>query len=130
MRIFESHIEQLVIELLEDQGFGYLSPEQLEPIRPNLSEVILLDRLISAVNRLNPTLPASAHQEAIKTVCSVYSPQLIDTNETFHRYLTEGVPVSIRKDGHDRGEKVWLIDFQNPENNDFLAVNQYTVYRT
>lgn len=48
-------------------------------------------------------------------------------NETFHRLLTEGVPVSIQKDGDERGERVWLVDFDYPSNNDFLVVNQFTI---
>ncbi|MBU4057285.1 type I restriction endonuclease subunit R, partial [Patescibacteria group bacterium] len=55
------------------------------------------------------------------------SPELINNNETFHRYLTDGIEVEFQKDGITRGDKVWLVDFKHPENNEFLVVNQYTV---
>jgi type I site-specific restriction-modification system R (restriction) subunit len=55
------------------------------------------------------------------------SPELITNNETFHRLLTEGITVSYQKGGYDRGDLVWLIDFENPENNEFIIANQFTV---
>ncbi|MDP8204650.1 MAG: type I restriction endonuclease [Candidatus Tenebribacter mawsonii] len=55
------------------------------------------------------------------------SPELISNNESFHRMLTEGIKVSYQKEGHQRGDLVWLIDFKNPENNDFVVANQFTV---
>ncbi len=57
----------------------------------------------------------------------ISSPDLLANNETFHRYLTDGVPVQYRLNGDEKGDYVWLIDFANPLNNEFLAVNQYTV---
>ncbi|MCZ2131526.1 MAG: type I restriction endonuclease subunit R, partial [Bacteroidia bacterium] len=55
------------------------------------------------------------------------SPELLTNNETFHRLLTEGIPVSKRVDGDDRGDRVWLIDFKNPHNNEFVVANQFTI---
>jgi type I restriction enzyme R subunit len=54
-------------------------------------------------------------------------PELLTNNETFHRMLTEGVKVSYQKEGSQRGDLVWLVDFDNPENNDFVVANQLTV---
>lgn len=70
-------------------------------------------------------LPADAVDEAIKTVLRIASPDTLANNEQFHRLLTEGVPVTIR--GTERGERVWLIDFEYPELNDFVVANQYTI---
>jgi type I restriction enzyme R subunit len=58
---------------------------------------------------------------------ALHSPELIANNEAFHRMLTEGIKVSYQKDGANRGDLVWLIDFINPENNEFLVTNQFTV---
>ncbi|MEO2090491.1 MAG: type I restriction endonuclease subunit R, partial [Gemmataceae bacterium] len=56
------------------------------------------------------------------------TPSLIENNRRLHRLLTEGVDVEYsRPDGSVAGDKVWLIDFARPEDNDFLAVNQFTV---
>ncbi len=95
--------------------------------RGSYSDVVLRHTLENAINRLNPALPETARHEAMKAALSVYSPQLIDANETFHKMLAEGVPVTVRKEGQERGERVWLVDFQNPENNSCFAINQYTV---
>lgn len=56
----------------------------------------------------------------------IASPDLLTNNETFHRLLTEGIPVT-KRDGQDRGDRVFLIDFENPLNNEFLVVNQFTI---
>ncbi len=146
--ITESEIEIFSIDELKRQGFSYapglsIAPDE-EPVqgvliaepkptygvlgkRASYEDVVLKSTLEQAINHLNPRLPESARQTALKTVLSVYSPQLIDANETFHKLLAEGVPVTVTKDGQERGEKVWLIDFLNPENNVFYAINQVTV---
>ena len=63
----------------------------------------------------------------MRAVQRISSPELLSNNETFHRFLTDGVPVQYRLDGDEKGDYVWLIDFENLLNNEFLAVNQYTV---
>jgi type I restriction enzyme R subunit len=60
-------------------------------------------------------------------VQAIASPDLLSNNETFHRYLTEGVTVEYTRNGETKGEQLWLIDWDTPENNEFLAVNQFTV---
>jgi len=87
----------------------------------------LPSRLNEAVARINPSIPHDAQQEAIKEISRIHSPELLTNNEAFHRMLTEGVKVSYQKDGSQRGDLVWLVDFANPENNDFVVANQLTV---
>lgn len=137
----ESEIEIFSLDVLKQLGFLYAPGPSLAPDfddeqgkleieyerRESYGTVILKKTLEQAINRLNPTLPKTARQETLKTVLSLYSPQLIDANESFHKMLTEGVPVSVQKDGQERWEKVWLVDFQNPENNDFFVINQFTI---
>ena len=89
--------------------------------------MLLVNRLKLAVNRINPTIPADAREDAIKQIMRLNSPELISNNETFHRMLTEGIKVTYKKNGDTRGDYVWLIDFDNPENNEFLVANQFTV---
>ena len=121
-RLTESVIEDFAIKLFERLGYFYEQPE-----RENYSDVLLIERLQSAINHINPTIPESARQQALKDVERIHSPELLANNETFHRMLTEGVKVTYQKDGHERGDSVMLIDFDNPENNEFLVVNQFTV---
>ena len=132
IKLTESAIEKLAIKLLEEQKYDYLygpdiAPDGDRPERRDYGEVILTNRLEEAVRRINSKLPLAVLQTAIKDVQRINSPDLLTNNETFHRLLTEGVKVSIQKDGQERGEIVWLIDFAKPDNNEFLVANQFTV---
>jgi len=73
----------------------------------------------TAVSRINPKIPPEVREDAIKQIQRIHSPELIANNEAFHRMLTEGIKVNYQKEGHSRGDLVWLIDFNEPENNDF-----------
>ena len=84
-------------------------------------------RLSNAIAKLNATVPAEAQEEALKKVLRTDSPNLSQNNYTFHKYLTDGVDVEYRKGDRIVGDKVWLIDNENPSNNEFLVVNQYTI---
>jgi len=147
-KITESEIETYSLDELQLLGFSYIPGPSIAPDveaaqgfmvaepaafygvpekRGSYSDVVLKHTLEHAINRLNPALPETARQEALKATLSVFSPQLIDANEAFHKMLAEGIPVSVRIDGQERGERVWLVDFQNPENNSCFAINQYTV---
>ncbi len=131
-KITETVIETFSIELFEKQGFQYIygpdiAPDSDTPARQTFDEVLLLDKLKSAVDRINPTIPADAREDAIKQVQRLSSPDLISNNETFHRMITEGINVNFQKDANSRGDLVSLIDFNEPENNDFIVLNQFTV---
>ena len=131
-KITESEIEQFAIELLEKQGYQYIyapsiAPDSDTPERQSFEDVLLIERLQSAVGRINPSIPSDIREDAIKQILRLNSPELIANNEAFHRMLTEGIKITYQRDGHSRGDLVWLIDFKNPENNDFLVANQFTV---
>lgn len=128
----EFDIEKFAISLLETLGYEYIyapniAPDSKTPERESFEQVLLLGRLQKAVNRINSSIPADVQVEAIKEIQRISSPELLANNETFHRLLTEGIPVSKRVDGVERGDRVWLIDFKNPHNNEFVVVNQFTV---
>ena len=131
-KLHESNIEQFTIDLLQNFGYQYLygpdiAPDSDTPERTQFEEVLLPERLRKAVGRINPFIPKDVREDAIKELNRLNSPELITNNESFHRMLTEGIKVTYRKDGANRGDLVWLIDFKNPENNDFLVTNQFTV---
>ena len=107
----------------KDSGGGYLTPKQ----RQNFGEVLLQDRLEAAIARINPHIPAAIRAQAQRDLQTIASPDLISANETFHRYLTEGITVEYPHNGDLKGEQLWLIDWDTPENNEFLAVNQFTI---
>ena len=130
--INENTIETFAIELFNKLGYEYIyapdvAPDSEKPERESFSDVLLIGRLQQAVSRINPSIPREAQAEAIKEIQRIASPELLTNNETFHRLLTEGIPVSKRVDGDDRGDRVWLIDFKNPLNNDFVVANQFTI---
>ena len=135
-RITESAIEALALERLTALGYTYLyGPDiapgdasgSVTPLRASFASPFLPEILEEAVHRINPTIPHAARQEAVRQVLRLTSPDLVSANEAFHSLLTQGVNVSYQKDGHTRGDLVWLIDFANPENNLFHAINQFTV---
>ncbi len=131
-RLYESEIEQITLDILSGEN-GYVvafGPELSEGDRKEreYTEVVLQGRLRSAIDRLNKTIPAEAREEAAKKVLRTVSINLLDNNETFHRMLTDGIDVKFSiGDGKTKTDKVWLVDFADPDNNEFLAVNQYTV---
>jgi len=126
-KITESHIEEFAIELLEKQGYVYLSPEDQENERESLSEVVLKKRLKDAINRINPYKPEVVREQAFKAVLSVANQNLIESNEAFHQMLTDGIDAEFLAADGVRGNKIQLIDFENFQNNEFLVCNQFTV---
>lgn len=131
-RITEHTIEAFAIELLEDLGYRYIyapdiAPDSDNPLRENFEQVLLTDALETAVRRINPNISLPVQAEALKEIQRIASPDLLTNNETFHRFLTEGIPVTKRVGSDERGDLLWLIDFDNPLNNDFVVANQFTV---
>ncbi|MGV4477923.1 type I restriction endonuclease subunit R [Ornithobacterium rhinotracheale] len=131
-KLTENSIEEFVIQELENLGYSYIyapciAPDGEHSERNSYEDVVLQRRLSEAVERINPNVPAEARDEAIKEIHRIHSPELLANNETFHRFLTEGIKVSYQKEGNQRGDLVWLIDFENPENNDFVVANQFTI---
>ncbi len=131
-KITENEIELMAIEELEGLGWSYLhggviAPDGDRPERVSYSDVILKGRLMEAIARNNREIPYEAQQEALKVVERIASSEMMVNNRAFHEMLTEGVPVEYRKDGVQRGDRIMLLDFLNPSNNDFLVVNQFTI---
>ncbi|MCB5208000.1 type I restriction endonuclease subunit R [Methylovorus mays] len=144
-KLTESAIETLAIERLQALGFDYvyapdIAPDKVNggaregalgygasPERESFAEVLLTKRLRNAIARINPTLPPASLDEAINTILRINSPEMLANNEAFHRLLTEGVNVSYQKEGSSRGDLVWLVDFENIDNNEFVVANQFTI---
>jgi len=131
--IAESDIEEAALVWLNELGYTVLhgpniAPDTPDAERSSYNEVILERRLRDAVARLNPNIPAEAQEEAIRKVLHPDSPALPQNNRAFHLMLVDGIEVETRHpDGTIRGQRVWLVDFDAPENNDWLAVNQFRV---
>ncbi len=130
--INEDQVEQLSIEWFKELGYDYLlgydiAPDSTNPQRSNYQEVLLSNRLKSALQKLNPTLPSSSIDEAIHLLQKPQHASLIQNNRAFHQMLLEGIAVEIKVNDETKGDVVKLIDFEDQSKNDFLVVNQYTI---
>ncbi|HXG20699.1 MAG TPA: type I restriction endonuclease subunit R [Methylomirabilota bacterium] len=128
----ESTLEEAALEMFDGLGYTILhgpdiAPEALFAERSSYGDVVLVKRLREALARINPKVPTEAIEEAIRKVQQTESPSLVENNRRFHRFLTDGVPVEYRRDDRIVHDTVWLFDFEEPENNDWVAVNQFTV---
>ncbi len=135
----ESSLEQFALELLQSLGWEYVFGPDIAPDteksnvgiarRKSFEDVLLFDILERSLKLINPQIPDDAIHDAIKTISHIphQYPDLMSNNEAFHRLLTEGIRVTYRKNGEEKGDIVTIIDFSNPDNNDLFAVNQFTV---
>lgn len=132
-RIAESHVEEHALAWLRELGYTTLFGPDIAPGEPKAErdhwhDAILKHRLAAAIARLNPDIPADAQEAALKKILHPDSPSLVNNNRVFHRMLVDGVEVEYhRPDGTIKGDQVRLADFDHPEKNDWLAVNQFTV---
>jgi type I restriction enzyme R subunit len=129
----ESTIEHAALEVLADLGYQTVHGPAIAPDGPvaereRYSDVVLAGRLRGALGRLNPALTAYVLEEALRHVLALDAPTLIAANRAFHGLLVNGVGIEVaRGDGSTAGEIVRLVDFDRPERNEWLAVNQFTV---
>ncbi len=132
-RFTESVVEEATLEWLEAIGYGVLAGPDIAPGEPaaerdDYGQVILAVRLRQALSRLNPKVPTDAIEEAFRKLTRPELPSLVANNHVVHKYLVEGIPVEYqRADGSIGGDLVHVLDYDEIENNEFLAVNQFTV---
>jgi type I restriction enzyme R subunit len=131
--ISEAEVENLLLGQLRGLGYeiafeGEIGPDGKAPAREAYSDVVLLKRLTSAIDRLNPHIPAEARGDALRKILATEKPSLVEENRRLHKLIIEGVDVEFHsEDGTIRGDKVHLVDFDHPEENDWLATGQFTV---
>jgi type I restriction enzyme R subunit len=131
--ISEADVETLVLRQLD--GLGYttssdadIGPDGRAPEREAYADVILVKRLVAAIVRLNPSIPADARGDALRKVLATEMPALVAENRRLHKLMVEGVDVEFYgEDGTIRGDKVRLIDFDDLTSNDWVATGQFTV---
>lgn len=129
--ITENEIEEIAIQYLQNLGYEYLSGIDISPDgdipEREYNEVVLQNRLRIAIDRLNPNLSYDAKDAAYRKLLRIESTDALINNETVHKFITEGIEVEVRKENNVRGEQIKIIDFDTPENNEFLVVNQFTI---
>ncbi|MDO4255632.1 MAG: type I restriction endonuclease subunit R [Kocuria sp.] len=129
----ENVVEQAALEYFAELGYRRVHGPDIAPGEPgsersSYEDLILWGRLRDALRRINPGTDAALVAETVKTVQRAESQSPIDENARLHKLITEGVPVEYRgDDGLLRTTRLWLVDFDEPENNDWVAVNQFTI---
>ncbi len=128
----ESTVEEAALELFSALGYTIvhgplIAPGELLAERGEYSEVLLLDRLRRALARINPQVPADAIADAVRKLSSVAGPNLEESNRRFHQFLTDGISVEYRDKGRLVHDLVLLFDVAEADNNDWAAVNQFTI---
>ena len=129
----EFEVEQATLDWLESLGWSVahgpgIAPDTTGAERTNYGQVVLEQRLRDSLARFNPDLPAEALDDAFRKLVHAEGPTLETHNRAFHRMLVDGVTVEYRpSNGAVRGAQASVLDFEDPDNNDWLAVNQFTV---
>lgn len=128
----EDSLEQEMLSWLSELGYTPvygpdIACDGVSPERNNYQEILLIELLRQAIYRLNPHVPMNAREDALGKVKNLDRPGLLTANQLFHQLLVNGIPVEYQKEGETRGDFVRLIDFENPKNNEWWAVNQFSI---
>ena len=133
--ITEDHLEQQCLEWFKDLGYRHVFAPDLDrdgptPERSDFRQVILTGRLRSALQRLNPGVPASTIESAVLQLANPNVPGLLASNRNFHRWMTQGLPITYMEGNQQVGIRLKVIGFDNPASNDWLVVNQLAIQGT
>ncbi|MFZ5699554.1 MAG: type I restriction endonuclease subunit R [Pseudomonadota bacterium] len=129
----EAAIEKALLDQFHSLAYAIESEDKIgpdggSPERDCHDVVVLKNRFVRAVERINPEIPVESQQEAISKVIQVELPSLLEENRRIHKLISEGVDVEYyTADGTLTAGKVSLIDFERPELNDWLVVSQFVV---
>src|SRR3984957_9478824 len=131
--VIESTVEEATLTWLEELGYTVvngptIAPGEMFAERIGYSDIFLLQRLRDALTRINASVPGEALDEAIRKITHPETASLIENNRRFHQMLVDGIEVEYRRqDGSIAGDRVFVIDDTELGNNDWLAVNQFTI---
>jgi type I restriction enzyme R subunit len=131
-KLNENGVEYAMIDMLKNKGWEYKHGPSIasfseNPLRDSFASVVLEKVLKESIEKLNPNLPESAKLEAYNKVMNLGAGDTMSLNETFHNMLCQGVDVNYFSNGEDKGVKAKLLDIENIDTNNFLAVNQFVI---
>jgi type I restriction enzyme R subunit len=131
----EQQLEELCLNWFQQIGWRFahgpdIAPDSSAPERTDYRQVVLRERLLAALARINPQIPAAALEQAVHALQTVSEPQMVVRNRSVHRLLLSGVAVEFEIGEQKKQDWVYFIDFAQPSNNDFLVVNQFTITGT
>lgn len=130
--ITEDLLEKTTLAWLESMEYKIIygpdiSPDCKPQERKSFKQVVLIDTLRQALQNINPHLPAKCLEDAIDILSKPQTPSLIQNNRQFQKWLSDGIKVDYQLNDRLIGDYVKLVDFNNPQNNNWLAVNQFSV---
>jgi len=130
--IDENMAEQACLDWFEELGYLRVFGPDIAPggsnqERASYKQIVLQDRLLGALRRINPTIPDPVLEDAARLVYHGNAASLMQANRRFHRWLTDGMPVEVQREGETLGDRVRLIDFKDPDANEWLVINQYSI---
>lgn len=128
----EQQLEALCLGWFQEAGWRFshgpdIAPDSSAPERTDYRQVVLRERLLAALARINPQIPSAALEQAVHALQTVSEPQMVVRNRSVHRLLLNGVLVEFAVGEEKKTDWVRFIDFAQPSNNDFLVVNQFTI---
>ncbi|WP_074555636.1 type I restriction endonuclease subunit R [Bacillus cereus] len=129
----ESELEIAALEWLEEIDYEIVEGPDIAPDgdyaeRESFHDVVLVDRLRDSLQKINPTVDRKVIEEAIQKIIANASPNFVLNNKQFHKFVTDGIEIQTQgTDGYNPTVSVYVFDFEYPKNNDFMAVNQFTV---
>ena len=119
----EANYEEAVLELFRNMGYQYAyGPNVERDFQSPLYDEVLLEYIY----RLNPALPVEAINEAVYKLKNYENGELVQKNETFMDYLQNGIEVRYNEQGEEKNAIVYLVDYENLDNNSFIVANQWT----
>ena len=128
----ESVVEQAALDWFRALGYDVIGGPDMPPgphaLRESYADTIFPSVVRGTLARLNPNLPAETLDDAFRKLTRPEGSSLEARNRAFHRLAVDGVTVEYRDTGGTiRGAPVRMFDFEQPSNNDWLVVNQFTV---
>ena len=124
--LYENHYEEAIVEHLKELGYQHLYGPNITRTSTAYRDVFLYDVLEESLVRINRTLPRETIKEAVRIISSIDQGSLYTRNQIFFEYLVSGVPVNTFINNEQKSERVWLLDFNRLENNQFNVVNQWS----
>ena len=124
-------VERPALEQLQSLGWEYVKGEDLSPEksseRASLKDVVLRGRLISNIQRLNPWISEQNLHKVVNDLTKTQYTNLIEANQSIWTILNQCVSVMQDLGKGNKGQTVHIIDFEKPEDNDFVCTNQFKV---
>ncbi|KGM46337.1 type I restriction endonuclease subunit R [Neobacillus niacini] len=120
-------VENRFINQLKEMGYEHIHGPSLDIERESQAEVILKGRLVRAIQHLNPWLSDKNLNKIVRSITHIQATSLMEANQSFHENLINMISIQQDLGKGKKNQTVKLIDFERPENNDFLVVDQFTI---